>query len=452
MWQHIRTAPISSLAVAVFCWASLHDIERRHNWRERNVLQWDIEAYYHYLPATFIHGDPRDLSFVREVDEELHPGSDSRMYGIEHHPVTGHTYLKYPYGTALFELPGFLLAHAWCSSPWSTHVADGYSTPYQLAVQLSTAFAVIVALFFLRRFLLRRCDDRSTAVALLLLAMGTNLYYYGTVATGMSHPYLFLITAVLLDATDRWHRTPRRGSAIIIGLMLGLAVITRPTEVALALIPVLWDRYPMEARRRKGDLLRSNSSHTITASGVALLAVLPQLLYWKATTDSFVFYSYGEEGFDFLRPHVLEGLFGFRKGWLVYSPLVLFSFIGLLLALLDRRTRGEAVPVAIYFTVAIWVAFSWYQWWYGGSFGCRALIGALPLLALPTAQLAARIFRSHWVASASMLLVLYAGIRLNYFQMEQYMGTIIHWDSMTWDRYWEVFGEDHWEKLTPFPK
>ena len=452
MWQHIRTSPLSFLAVAVFCWASLHDIERRHNWRERNVLNWDIEAYYHYLPATFIHGDPRDLSFVRAIDEVIHPGSDSREYGIEHHPVTGGSYLKYPYGTALFELPGFLIAHASCSSRWSSDPADGYSAPYQLAVQLSTAFAVIIALFVLRHFLLRHCDDRSSAVALLLLAMGTNLYYYSTVATGMSHPYLFLLTAVLLDATDRWHRTPRMASAITIGAVLGVAVITRPTEIALALIPLLWCVFPGEARRQKWEKLRSHQRQLIATFSVALLAVLPQLLYWKATTGFFIFYSYGEEGFDFLRPHVIDGLFGFRKGWFVYSPLVVFGFMGLVLVLRDRRMRGEAIPAAIYFTVAIWVAFSWYQWWYGGSFGCRALIGALPLLALPTAQLAQRIFRSHWIAIAAMLLVLYAGIRLNYFQMEQYMGTIIHWDSMTWDRYWEVFGEDHWERLKPFPR
>jgi hypothetical protein len=145
-------------------------------------------------------------------------------------------------------------------------------------------------------------------------------------------------------------------------------------------------------------------------------------------------------------------LFGFRKGWFIYSPLVFLGFIGLGMMLLDRRTRSSGIPVMAYFVPAIYVAFSWYQWWYGGGFGCRALLGSLPLLGLPLAHLTERAFAVGKACAAVLLVIVILGVRLNYFQTEQYLATIIHWDSMTWDRYWEVFGVDRWDHLPPFPR
>ncbi len=433
---------MSFLAVGLFCWASLHDIERRHDWLHQRVLNWDIEAYYHYLPATIIHGDPRDLSYVKAVDDSLHPGSDCREFGFMRHPATGHHLIKYSYGTALFELPLFLMAHTWCTSPWSSHPADGYSVPYQLMVQLSTAFSVIIALFVLRAFLRRHVSDQAAAVALLVLGMGTNLYFYSTVATGMSHPYLFLVTALLIHQLDRWR--PERRKALIIGALLGLAIITRPTEALLGIVVLLWPAV------RSLRIAQSIRLLPWAALPIALLA-LPQLVYWKVTTGAWIVYSYGEEGFDFLHPHVLDGLFSAKKGWFVYSPLVMLGFLGLALMFVQRRSRAQALPIALYFVMAVLVAFSWHEWWYGGSFGCRALIGALPLLALPMAVLADRVYGMAFPFRFVLLAAVLLGIQLNFFQMEQYLATIIHWDAMTWDRYWQVFGKSTWEGLRPFP-
>jgi hypothetical protein len=309
-------------------------------------------------------------------------------------------------------------------------------------VQLSTALAVIIGLFVLRAFLRRHASDGATAAALLVLGLGTNLYFYATVATGMSHPYLFLVTALLIHQLDRWR--PERRKALIIGALLGLAIITRPTEALLGIVVLLWPAVRSLSIAQRIHLLRW------AALPIALLA-LPQLLYWNATTGSWIVYSYGEEGFDFLQPHVLDGLFSAKKGWFVYSPLVMLGFLGLAFMVVERRSRTLALPIALYFSVAIYVVFSWHQWWYGGSFGCRALIGALPLLALPLAVLADRVYRMVFTFRLVLLATIFVGIELNYFQMEQYMATIIHWDAMTWDRYWAVFGHSTWEGLTPFP-
>ncbi|MFO7610005.1 MAG: hypothetical protein R6X35_12570, partial [Candidatus Krumholzibacteriia bacterium] len=51
--------------------------------------------------------------------------------------------------------------------------------------------------------------------------------------------------------------------------------------------------------------------------------------FWGQTsTGQFVFNSYMEEGFFFLKPKFFHGLFSYRKGWLVYSPVMTMAIIG----------------------------------------------------------------------------------------------------------------------------
>ncbi len=62
-----------------------------------------------------------------------------------------------------------------------------------------------------------------------------------------------------------------------------------------------------------------------------MLPIFPQLLYWKLVSGNWLFYSYGNEGFDFLHPHIFDGLFCFKNGWLSYTPIMLFGLIGIVL-------------------------------------------------------------------------------------------------------------------------
>ncbi|MBP6392449.1 MAG: hypothetical protein KA175_08165 [Flavobacteriales bacterium] len=444
-------APWSLLGCLLFLVLGLDGIDRTGRWRELTLLNWDSETYYHYLPATLLQHDLLRLAYVPALDSALHEGFVPNDFGIYTSEETGYRYMKYTYGTALFELPLFLVAHAYCHLPGVQDAANGYSGPYQHAVALSSLLFVLLGLLVLRRTLLRYYSDRATAIALLTLSLGTNLFLYAAVASGMSHPYLFFLAAAVVELTDRWHARPALRTALLLGGSIGLIALTRPVDALIVLIPLLWDLFPSERRRAKWAAIREHWRHLLYAAGCALLPMLPQMLYWKVTTGHWVFYSYKDEGFDFAHPHILEGLFGFRKGWFVYSPLVLLGFLGLHLQLRTPRTCGRALPLAIYFPIFWWVVFSWYQWWYGGGFGCRPLVGSLALLALPIAHLADALRRKHAVLCDLLIVLVGLGIWLNFFQQRQYALAIIHWEEMTAERYWEVFGVGSPEGLTPFP-
>ena len=432
----------------VFAVAAMQEVLDIHFWRDLRVLEWDTEAYYHYLPATFIHGDVRNLDYVATLDDGLHKNHPS-SYGIFAVKETGWTSLKYTYGTALFEAPMFLAAHAYCHSPWTGHPADGYSAPYQLGVSLSSIIFTSLGLVLLRTFLLRYVSDRATALSIAALALGTNLFFYCTVNSGMAHPYLFFLFAAVLDRTDMWHRSPSPGKAIGLGLALGLVLLTRPIDFIVVLVPLLWTEGL--GWRAKWALVRTHHKHLALAVIAVIVPLIPQLLYWQATTGRFIFYSYRSEGFNWSDPHIIDGLLSYRKGWFVWSPLVLLGFIGLAVMLLDKSKRALAWPVIAFFPPALYGIFSWYQWWYGGGFGSRPLIDTLPLLALPMAVLVEKALNKHVLYGAILAAMILAGVRLNLFQQKQYLSTIIHWDGMTKERYWEVWGHESWEGLRPFP-
>ena len=186
---------------------------------------------------------------------------------------------------------------------------------------------------------------------------------------------------------------------------------------------------------------------------VAFLVIFPQLVYWKYSTGSWVYYSYGEEGFYFNHPHIFDGFFSYRKGWFIYTPIMLFFVAGFFF--MRKRIPELFLPLSIFLLLNIYVVFSWWCWWYGGSFGARPMIDSYGFLALPFAALVEKVIhQKKWqkiMAAAFLLFFMY----LNLFQTRQYRTSMIHWDSMTKQAYWKVFLREQWpenyEKLISPP-
>src|SRR5690606_20575959 len=70
----------------------------------------------------------------------------------------------------------------------------------------------------------------------------------------------------------------------------------------------------------------------LTALGIFFI----QMIYWKTQTGHWLYFSYEGEQFYFDNPHIIDGLFGYRKGLLVYSPILIFGFAGLILMIFRR--------------------------------------------------------------------------------------------------------------------
>ena len=273
---------VGALAIGV-----LFNVRR---WNDRDLLRWDSDCYYLYLPAVIIHHDPFTLRWLEDIPPGRMPEGYRFGYGLHPGKDADHRCNKCTLGVALSELPFFLVAHAWMRSTDPTH-ADGYAPLYQLSVGVASAVWATLGLLVLARFLRRRCSDAASAATVLALGLGTNLFFYASYAGGMAHPWLFFLTALLLERTDRWHTHQHPRHALQIGLVIGLAVLTRPTLALLALVPLTW-------HAAAPRLLLRHARSWALAAAVGALCLLPQLLYWKAATGHWLHYSYGDEGFD----------------------------------------------------------------------------------------------------------------------------------------------------------
>jgi len=405
---------------------------------EKEMVVYDVAGYYMYLPAVFIFHDLSHLDYYSYVDDTYHP-TPAKGYAIFPQEKTGRKVIKYPMGVAIGEMPLFLVAHAYALLH-PEYKPDGYTTPYKVAIVFSTILWTVLGLFFLGRFLIQYYNSNVAALVVLIIGGGTNLFAYTVVDVGMSHAWLFLLFAALLFCTQRLFTNQRPGYFYPLGALLALATISRPTDIVIAIVPLIW-MFPRkkEAPERRAFLLK-NRKHFIGGVLVFIAVLSLQLGYWKYMTGNWLHFSYEGEGFDFAHPHILDGLFSYRKGWFLYTPVALIGMLGLIpLYYYDRKM---SLTILLFFTITIYLVFSWIAWFYGWSFGCRALIEALAVLSIPIGAIVHYVIRSRsWLLKSGITIVFGFFIWLNIYQSHQYERMVLMGDYMTKEYYWRIWNK-----------
>ena len=432
----------SKLIILIFALVSVIVVFNEDK-QEHNLYVNDACGYYLYLPAIFIYHDLSKLSFYPALDSQYNHslGLQCSLYNI-----SGNILDKYPVGVSLFESPFFCLAHAYCKIT-NQFKADGFTMPYQLAGIFSNIFWVIAGLFVLTRFLKRYFNDKIIAVTLMCITFGTNLYAYNSFIVGMSHPYSFFLFSCLLSLTDIWYsKQPKWSTSLLIGAILGLIFITRPINIITSVVVLFWMVNNITSLKERAILFGKNSFHILSALVAFFCVTFIQFAYWKYITGHWVFYSYQDEGFNFLHPNILKGIFSYRKGWFVYTPMALIGLSGLYL--LWMKNKRMAPSLILFSLVMIYCVFSWQSWWYGGSFGCRALIETYAFLSLPLAALIEYFYSPPGkIKSVICTTLLICIIFLNIFQTYQFSMGLIHWENMTKEYYWRVFMKTNFDRV-----
>lgn len=428
--QHIKQkTDLSGLAIllvaVVVTWINFNTTPWRH---ENGVIKHDILGYYSYLPAALIFND---LSFNFIDDDPAFFGN--KVY--EHIAPNGGRYQKMTMGLSFLYFPFFMMGHA------AAHITGaeitGYSTPYMFFLQFSSLIYLLIGLMLIRHILKQHFKDWVIALVLLAVVFGTGILFYTTFEAAMSHTYSFMLFALFVSLSIQWHTRQTLQTSIWLGLVLGLIALIRPTNGLIVLFLLFYDVNTLDELRARIMLFLKNWGKILVLGFFAFLVFLPQLLFWKINTGQWLFYSYGDEGFFFLKPEILNGLFSYRKGWLLYTPIMTFALAGIFM--LYHRYRQFFTPILIFTILNIYVVYSWWCWWYGGSFGSRPMIDSYPLMAVSLAafiswasiKLSGRII----IIALVILLCLHS-----IFQTIQYHYGAIHFDSMTKKAYWNSFG------------
>ncbi len=427
---NFRSVSVYSILVIfiVMIWVNFN-IKR---WKESNVIDWDVTSYYGYLPALLIHGDLKlDFTIGKEDDYK-----NKHQFWPETAPNGGKV-IKTTMGMAILYSPFFLVAHT--LAHLKGYETDGFSEPYEKYIHLSSLFYLIVGLIFLRKVLLRYFNDVVVAITLIAITIGTNLFFYTTTEAAMSHTYNFSLFAVFIYLSLIWHENKTFQKSILIGLVGGLIVLIRPVNILIFVFPILYSVTSFKELKEKILFFLKEWKHLVIIGLCSFLVLLPQFLYWKYITGSFFFNSYVGERFYFSNPHILEGLFSYRKGWLLYTPIMIFSVLGIII--LYKNHKKLFWPVMLFLVINIYVLFSWWAWWYGGGFGLRAMIDSYSLLAIPFAAFFQFFYeKRRKVIFTLMTTIGFILLGFNLFQTAQYRSGAIHWDGMTKESYWASFG------------
>lgn len=390
----------------------------------RGIIQNDVISYYAYLPAGFIYHD-LGFDFVAEHIED----PDLRIW--THEAPSGKSVLKMPMGVAVLNAPFFLVAHL--IAKITGVPATEYSAVYELFILLAAIFYFFWGLLLLRRILLQFFNQLITTLTFILVFLATNLFYYTSVEPGMSHVYSFFLFAALIRIVFLFFDHPGITRSVLLGLLAGLIVLVRPSNLVVFIIPFVYGLKNLNKVFLKPLLIVFVS---------AFLVILPQLIYWKLITGQWIYNSYGEERFYFSDPEIIKGLISYRKGWLVYTPIMIFSVMGLFL--MKSKLSFFRIPLVLYLVLNTYIIFSWWCWWYGGGFGARPMVESYALLAFPLAAFINNLLRRFGRSYLLIIPLFGFFIYMNLFQTHQYRTTLLHWDSTSKELYWKVFLTHEW--------
>lgn len=405
------------------------------HWKlDNGIIKEDIISYYGYLPATFIYGDPTLQDPNEKYFEHDHPF-------LLQPTEDGHHTFKTTMGMAILYSPFFLVSHAYVKI--SGGIESGYSTPYQFAIVMSSLFYFILGLIFLRKVLLNYFSSKITAVVLLLIVGGTNLFFYVGMIPGYVHNYVFCLLSILLYLVIKWYQKPAFWYSVGVGSVFGLLVLIRPTLVLLLPFLVLFGVKNADFFKKRLQFYRANFKHVLIALSGAFIVWVPQFLYWKEATGSFLFYSYTEEGFFWSDPKIFEVLFSFRNGWLLYTPIMIFALVGVVQMIRKKNGSGWAISVTL--ILYLYVNSCWWVWWFGGSYGYRTMIDLYPLMAIALGFYIQYLMSQKQLVKVTGISFLALLFCYNVFQTRQAHEGLIHHDSMTAEAYSKIF-----LKLTPY--
>ncbi len=399
----------------------------------------DSLGYYIHLPSFFLYHD------VGNYDKTLAASSAHYnkiqlpgVFAFTPEPAPNNKKsIRWPVGVAILTLPFFAFAHLLCFLT-GIFPADGFSTPYLFAAGIAPIVYVVWGLYILFGVLSRYFNVQTRILTILVIGLTTNLYYFTAYHNYMAHPFIFFAGCLLLSKTIEFWETPNYRNAIWVGFSTGLIAAIRLHDVIWVLVPLLWNVNSFKLFWSRIQFVFLKIGYFLLAAVSGGILLIPQAFYYKAISGQWWWYAYGNEKLNFADPHILGGLFDYRNGWLIYTPVMVFAFIGLLW--ISKYVKGALLPILVLTPLHMYISYSWWCWYYTNGYGSRPMIDIYPLLALSLASFLALVSKKWWHFALISPVFLFL-TWLNIFQVWQFEHGILWSQFENRAHYWSVFGK-----------
>jgi hypothetical protein len=364
------------LALITFLVFQRHQNTGQFNWRSK--MWGDPAGYYVYLPAFFIY----DFDGTKLPDNIIEKTGEG--FTVDD---AGRIITRYTSGVAILQAPAFLAAHAFAGMVGQEK--DGFSGIYHLVSAFAAILYSFLGLFFLWRFLRFHYNRTISFLTILTLFLGTNVLYYTIDATGMSHIYSFFLFSLLLYLSHQFFivRDSTRSNwyFFFISLASALIILIRPTNLVFVGLVFLLD---VRSFNELAERIRKvfTIQRIILAAIIFFLVFLPQMLYWKYVSGSYITDSYEGYGFTNLAsPQVLKFLFSTNNGLFPYNPVYILILFSMLYMIWNKEPNGYYILFV--FLGLVYLFSSWFIFSFGCGFGSRNFVEYTAVFAVPLAYL-----------------------------------------------------------------
>lgn len=368
------------------------------------LLQHNLDFTEDYRHANESFRAPR-------LDEQGRPRSEFRT-------PTGHLDNHFTIGPAILWIPFLLVTHAGvllARALGFSVTADGFSAPYRITMALATSIYGFLGLLLAFRLARQYVEECWALLATVAIWWASSLPVYMYFNPSWSHAHSAFVVALFLWY---WHETRSSRSlrqwlvlALLAGLMLNvyyanamlLAVLA--VEAIAQYLAVFRAGLPAspEAPRLSHLLMR----HLLFVA-MLLVCLLPTFI-----TRQIIYGNPFESGYIALRdwlwrsPVFLSVLFSSNHGLLSWTPILLFSILGLFLFWRRAPRVGGSLLVGF---LAFYLFIACYPDWAGiSSYGNRFFVSLTALFILGLAVTLdhfSRFFRSRKAAFASAIIPL----------------------------------------------
>jgi hypothetical protein len=355
------------------------------------IVHGDGVGYYAYARAPLIE---HNLNFTHDyqaanesfrearLDESGQPKAGFRT-------ATGHLENHFTVGPALLWSPFLLVAHGGvllARDFGSSVPADGFSAPYRYAMAFGTALYGLLALLFSFRLARKYVDPLWAFIATLTIWWASSLPVYMYFNPSWSHAHSAFTVAVFLWYWERTRRERTLWQWIILGLITGVMLNVYYANlmlVTVVLVEALWQyvEYFRGTGEPAGPGIFSLLSRQLLFGVAVCVCLLPTFI-----SRLIVYGRPFETGYlplrDFLwdSPVFLKVLFSANHGLLSWTPVLVFSVLGL--QLFVPRSPRIGVPF-LAATAAFYLFISIYPDWAGiSSYGNRFFISLSSLFIL----------------------------------------------------------------------
>jgi hypothetical protein len=353
-------------------------------------VRGDGVGYYAFGRAILIGGN---LDFTKDWLEGNssfrlgHVGADGNI-NQNQFTATGHLDNHFTIGPAILWAPFLVTAHLFveASHIFGSQVsADGFSSPYRIAMALGTALYGFLSVWFSFLLAKKYCGEKWAFLAALGIWFGSSLPVYMYFNPSWAHAHSAFVAALFLWYWDRTRTERSVAQWLILGAIAGLMMDVYYISAVLLIVPLMESLMGYWKRLKAGEIGRAKKlfvSNVIFVTAI-LVAFTPTLITKKIIYGSYWNFGYTERWF-WKSPALLKVCFSSEHGLFSWTPILVLSVAGLFL--LRRYDRDLSVFLSGGFLVFLY-AIGCYENWAGiSSFGNRFFISLTPLFVLGLAS------------------------------------------------------------------